>query len=452
MRLALPLALLALAACSARAAEYPPLAVPEAESARFGRLIQRSMRLLATSTPERRNTVRILFYGQSITEQKWADLVLADLKRRFPHADIVAENRALGGFASQMLVRTAETDLYPFEPDLLIFHVYGAHNTYEDIIRRTRERTTADILIQTDHVTKPGDFDEETDPAKLPPAGKHWDAFMNHNHLPSVAKKYGAELCDQRTLWKRYLKDHKLPPSALLSDSVHLNAHGEFLMAECVKAYLRYDPSMGEEYAAGRVAEIPVPQDGDSFKIKFEGSRVDAVIGRAGRRVEVLVDSVPPSRFPGAYARTRAVATPGGKWPVVAGFGGDATPVVEDWSMRLTRDPADAKRYTFTLKGSVTGEDGSGSTDKPFRSESGRVAIEPDAWNVEYAYALSHLRKAPDAFDVKWSVVPTHADIFAPVPGMKEWTLARGLPNGKHTLELRGDLNAVSAIRVYRPR
>lgn len=29
------------------------------------------MRLLATSTAEKRNTVRILFYGQSITEQKW---------------------------------------------------------------------------------------------------------------------------------------------------------------------------------------------------------------------------------------------------------------------------------------------------------------------------------------------------------------------------------------------
>jgi hypothetical protein len=73
----------------------------------------------------------------------------------------------------------AETDLYPFQPDLLVFHVYGAHNTYEDIIRRTRERTTAEILMQTDHVTKPADFDEETDPAKLPPAGQHWDAFIS---------------------------------------------------------------------------------------------------------------------------------------------------------------------------------------------------------------------------------------------------------------------------------
>ena len=50
-------------------------------------------------------------------------LVVEDLRRRFPHANLVVENRALGGFASQMLVKTAETDLYSFQPDLLIFHV-----------------------------------------------------------------------------------------------------------------------------------------------------------------------------------------------------------------------------------------------------------------------------------------------------------------------------------------
>ena len=57
--------------------------------------------------------------------------------------------------------------------------------------------------MQNDHVTKPAEFTEETDAAKLPPAGKHWDAFMNHHWLPSLATKYGAELCDERTAKKR---------------------------------------------------------------------------------------------------------------------------------------------------------------------------------------------------------------------------------------------------------
>ena len=49
--------------------------------------------------PEHKHRVRILFYGQSITGG-WTDIVLKDLQARFPNADIVAENHALGGFAA----------------------------------------------------------------------------------------------------------------------------------------------------------------------------------------------------------------------------------------------------------------------------------------------------------------------------------------------------------------
>ena len=62
--------LLGLAGLLANAVEppaYPPVMFPD--SSEWGWNIQRTMRLLATSTPEQRNTVRILFYGQSITEQ-----------------------------------------------------------------------------------------------------------------------------------------------------------------------------------------------------------------------------------------------------------------------------------------------------------------------------------------------------------------------------------------------
>jgi hypothetical protein len=48
-----------------------------------GRGIQRTMTLLATSTPEQRNTVRILFYGQSITEQN-LEYCMKVFKRALP--------------------------------------------------------------------------------------------------------------------------------------------------------------------------------------------------------------------------------------------------------------------------------------------------------------------------------------------------------------------------------
>jgi hypothetical protein len=112
------------------------------------------MGLLASSTPLRRNRVRILFYGQSITEQDWWKSVANDLRRRFPDADLEIRNRAIGGFASQLLKRPAEHDVFPFYPDLVIFHVYGAHTDYEEIIRGIRSRTTAEVLMQRDHVTR----------------------------------------------------------------------------------------------------------------------------------------------------------------------------------------------------------------------------------------------------------------------------------------------------------
>ena len=196
--------------------------------------VQRTVRLLATSTARHPQVVRILFYGQSITEGTWWQVVSDALRRRYPHADLVIENRALGGFSSQLLVKTAETDLYPFHPDLLVFHVFGAHDKYEDIIRRVRERTTAEILLQTDHVTDDAAFSEETNPGKLGPGDDNWSAFMNHRWIPSLATNYQAGLCDQRAAWKLYLHAHHLPPAALLRDQVHLNADGERLMAACV--------------------------------------------------------------------------------------------------------------------------------------------------------------------------------------------------------------------------
>jgi hypothetical protein len=447
-----------------KASAYPPVAFPDPGG--WGRNIQRTMRLLATSTPEQRNTVRILFYGQSITEQNWARLVEEDIRHRFPNANLIIENRALAGFASQMLSRTAETDLYPFQPDLLIFHVYGAHDKYEDIIRRTRERTTAEILMQNDHVTKPEDFTEETDPAKLPPAGKHWDAFMNHNWLPSLAKKYGAELCDQRALWKGYLTENKLEPKALLRDSVHLNAHGEWFMAECVKAYLRYNPKLGPSSAEQWVKTYAIGKDArwtdGKLRLEFEGNRVD-VICQPGTAAPALVtiDGRKPSQWPELYGFTRAVTTPEGKWPVkwpvIAPIHAEKPLRVEDWALEAHTDPANEKLLTFTLMGSKTGADGQGRSDQAFVSKSGRVAITPEDWNASYALSLAGIKPVPERFIVKWSAVPRWVDVFVS-PGVTNTsietvvTLAQGLPNRKHVVEISGsEATPIRALRIYRP-
>ena len=458
------LSLLCVLASPADSDSFPPTKFPDPGA--WGKNLQRTMRLLSTSTAAKRNTVRILFYGQSITEQGWAKRVEEDLRRRFPYANLIVENRALGGFASQLLVKTAETDLYPFQPDLLIFHVYGAHDKYEDIIRRTRERTTAEILMQTDHVTKPADFTEETDASKLPPAGKHWDAFMNHNWLPSLAKKYGAELCDQRTLWKAYLTENKLEPKALLRDDVHLNAHGEWFMAECVKAYLRFDTKLGPSPAEDWVKTYQVGKDvrwaNGTLRLHFEGSRVEAIAKQGqAEPASIQIDGRKPSEFAELYGFTRAVTHPDGKWPVkwpvIAPVGSEQPLLVEEWSLAVTRDAADEKRFAFSLAGSKTGPDGDGRSDARFVSKSGRVVIEPDAWNVGYALRLAGIKPMPEKLLVKWWVLPFFADKFVS-PDVNDATsetivpIAQGLSNAKHVLEISGtEATPIEAIRVYRP-
>ena len=460
-----------LLASVASGADYPAL---QYDPGTPSPLVQRTMKALATSTKEKPNTVRILFYGQSITEQKWAELVVEDLKRRYPTANIDTENRALGGFASQMLVHTAESDLYPFMPDLLIFHVYGAHNTYEDIIRRTRERTSAEILIQTDHVTKPADFTEETDPAKLPPAGKHWDAFMNHNHLPSMAKKYQAAICDQRAMWKHYLKENKLEPKSLLKDSVHLNAHGEFLMAECVKASLRYDPECKTIPAEAwqTVVDVEVGKP-----IKFTGVAAGLFVRNQKFDMTVQVDGKKPSEHAGSWSFSRSKQQPGGKWPIVAGF--RPTKHLEDGTWTVIITPTDKPKVSaFSMKynkynggfGSVELlepkllaimdeesqiDDGSGTTDKPFVAKSGAFTIQPEHWNIEYALALAGAKPIPkevvgqfksvlNGFDQRSIDLSRHQ-------GVMRWSVVNGLPNEKHTIVFKGEIGTGVQLLIHSP-
>ena len=435
---------LASAARAARGRQYPKPASPKDKSD-YGRHIQRTMTLLATSTPHKRNTVKVLFYGQSITVQKWWKDVEKDLRRRFPHADIVCENRALGGFASQLLVRTAEYDLYPFYPDLLIFHVYGHHVRYEDIIRRTRQRTTAEILIQTDHVTKAVEA--------------RWTKMMNYTFLPQYAKKYNCRLSRIRESWKRYLKDNKLKPQQLLRDAVHLNAQGEFLMAELVKQELVYRPELPQDEWRDMVRTYVVGRDvkwqGDRLRLEFEGNRVDAIAGKGGKRsARVLIDGRKPSEFPECYYHARPSGTAGVGWPAIKRISFQKPLVLETWTATFT-DFNDAQdEFRFAVAGSKTGPDGNGTGKERFVSESGRVVIDPEDWVFAYCRRVSKNR-TPNGFKVRWKVEGPFTDVYTPAQikdPSREYatTLAQGLENAAHTLELIGKA-PVAALRVYKP-
>ena len=421
--------------------------------------LRRSLTLLSTCTPADRKTLRVLFYGQSITQQAWWKEVERYLRSTYSNANLIVENRAIGGHSSQLLVKTAEADLYPFQPDLLIFHVYGSHIEYENIIRRVRERTCADILLQTDHVTTDSSLTEETDPAKLSP--KQWDPWMNHVFLPATAAKYGACRADVHELWKSYLKAHNLKAADLLRDGVHLNAHGEWLMAELLKAYLAplppkggYDP-MNE--ARVRTVATQPPAGKESVRLEFTGTRADLVFKpNAKGSISMLMDGKKPSDIPELYSFTRVSAFPGSDWPLLLKVGATSPLVAEEWTLKIDQASADGQVCHFALRGSVTGEDGEGYSTNRFVSRSGRIALEPDDWNLAYSVSVFK-RPLPEAHSATWRAVLGGLDTAEPRTtslGVEDCiTITQGLSPGRHVLELRGAglAEAVQAARFYSP-
>lgn len=446
--------------------DFPaPKNLTPADQAGLG--IQRTMQLLAGSTPEKHNAVRILFYGQSITEQDWTKDVTRYLKESYPNADLTIENRAIGGHSSPLLVKTAEADLYPFQPDLLIFHVYGAHDKYEDLIRAVREKTCAEVLIQTDHLSADQSIDEETDPSKL--KIQEWGPWFNYVFLPSLREKYQVEVIPQRDLWKQYLRDYQLKPADLLRDNVHLNPRGVFLMGEIVKSQLRVHPEISppasKRVVTTRLADLKPgwqpSESGSKLTIPFEGSRIDAIMAHEGdpAEVEVRIDGKKPSEFPTTFAFTRVTAYDRSNWPCLLRVNAGATPLVpETWTVKLKDADADYSHFRFSLSGSVTGPDGEGDGTADFTSSSGRIHIEPGDWNLNFA-AKVFKAPHPDSNPITFKVVPLHVDSLSAKPAADRTreavvTLAQNLPTGPHMLTLRSQTKSpppIDSVRAYDP-
>ncbi len=441
-------------------ADNYPKPKPPKDTSQYGKHFQRSMTLMATSTPQKRNTVRILFYGQSIVKQRWHSTVVEDLKKRFPHTDFIVANKAIGGFSSQLLVRTMHYDVIPFYPDLLIFHVYGAHDKYEDIIRKVRSHTTAEIIMQSDHANKwpepkcKGDFWVQQ---------KKWSDKMNYFLLPAIANRYQCSWQPQRWEWVDYLKDNNLQPPALLKDKVHLNEHGRWLMANLLKRYLVYLADEPQDEWQDLVKTYQVGKDihwqGNRLTLSFTGNRIVALAdNKSGGSAIVLIDGKKPSEHPECYTYTRPSGTPGIGWPAIKKISWHNPPVSETWQATCSNFNNKQDEFTFTIKGSVTGDDGKGHAGQTFVSNSGRITIKPEDWVFQYDKKVSK-QKAPDGFKVRWQVKLMGTDKYitpqTDAPSKEYPTvLASNLENKTHTLELVATDNnkpAIKAIRIHKP-
>ncbi|MGK0199678.1 MAG: hypothetical protein ACI91J_002965 [Yoonia sp.] len=448
-----------------------PLPTAVEPSAGFGAQIQRTMTRLATSTAERRNPVRILFYGQSVTRNPWWQEVAKDLRQRFPHADLEIENRAIGGYGGPVLINTAEYDLYPFYPDLVIFHVWAGVESghQEKIIRRIRQRTTAEVLLWTSNLRWPSSVPPDGDPQHPSVLAKDGQDQAIADLYHRLGKELQCEVVDVRVGMQRYLKKHGQVVKDTLRDTVHPNELGNFLIAELVKPHLRHDPTSSGAAWKKLVTDIPfddprIKRSSDgSLSLTFTGNRVDVVAkADAGAgKASVTIDRKRPSEFPELYYHTRPSPTPVAGRPAINRLDHEAPLQVETWTARILEcDPAkDILR--FAIHGSKTGDDGEGDLRQRFVSKSGRVVIEPKMWMVNWSlrYRKTTL---PKNFQVTWETRTRFVDTWNTPPKIDRTreatattTLAHGLKNERHNLRLvptkKGAKLPIRGFRVYRP-
>lgn len=428
--------------------------------------IQRTLNALEKSTAANPARVRMLFYGQSIVEQGWHTNIVRQLKERYPTAILEVENRAIGGFTSPDLIRTAESDLYPFYPDILFFHVYGPTDKYEAIIRKVRETTTAEIVLWTSHLEKKEAESHESIEGLLD------EPDARSKAIKDIAARYGCLFVDLRKKWCRMMLDTGNTCDVLLRDVIHMRPDGpafgyysNFIAEELV----RIPEANGEPKFSGTITEILVTDsrvksaaDG-SLRLEFEGNRVVAVSDGTGTGVaRVLLDGKPPADFPDMYFTTRPSKML--SWmPMIkhVEIAAGATPVVEDWTLTYidgTKPLGDPIHYR--VDGSVTGFDGEGWNTNDFKSVSGRAVISKSdfhSWQYRYFIKEGHGDKTRDSVPgqkITWSTKALFTDPLPAGRPDERTTLVQNCANGRHVLAISpqsGGKVGVKSFIVYAP-
>ncbi len=437
--------------------------------------IARTLSIIRGSSPNDRKVLKVLFYGQSITRSGWHEAVVEHWRQIYPNTVFVVENRALGGFPSQALVRTTEQDIAAFYPDLIIFHVYGDHRDYEKIIRLFRSRTAADIIVQTDHgdVMPDPRCDEGIHLTLSRPAGcagllwyhqRMWNDEMSYHKIPAMARKYALAVEPQRDWWRGYLLRTGSSPSDLLSDEIHPNARGKELIAEFFNKYFdglvsQYNGEMAHDVDSLHLTEQE--RDSGSANVRIEGTRLELVSDRPLTAwPAVSVDGQSPTNLDGCYqvSRTSSIETVP-DWPAIRRIVLMHDRVAENWTATLSDFSSDQKEFNFAVQGDKSGPQGTGSSEGTFVSSSGKLQIEPGDWMVERAWEHS---KVPlhSSFRVNWSVdyvCGGKPEVLDRGDGTTEYryVLATGLTDTEHSIDLKDsteDLGKIDRLIVYRPR
>jgi len=251
----------------------------------------------------------------------------------------------------------------------------------------------------------------------------------------------------------------------MLADDIHPNAKGKALIAEFFNTYFDNMVDNWNGQKEQNVSSITANTSSDTKNgaeiIRFDGSRIE-MLSRQPLAVWpiVTIDAASPNKIKGCFQVSRAssIGTVADS-PAVRRIELLDHRVAQDWSLTITRVSSDQKAFDFTVKGSITGYDGNGTSTQDFISRTQQFRIEPDDWMVERAFVKSHLPLiAP--FEVRWAVAYIcggEPEVIHDGNGeavQYRYVLGTGLPSGSHTVRLlwpKDILVHVTEYRVYRP-
>ncbi len=433
--------------------------------------IQRTMKTLEEATAENPATVRVLFYGQSITAQDWSFRLMADLRKKYPNVNFIFRNNAIGGYETHALWSCWEWDVTPFYPDLVFLHDYGRTADYGKFLKRLRDTTCAEIILWTSHMRGSG---WGSDPVELTKTRDERSLG-----IIDAAAKYHCMLIDLNRKWARTLIENKWPSNKLLADGIHLNPAGiQFYKRFIEEEIVRIPGADGDADATGPVTLFnptdkqhakffSVQKDG-TLEFTFTGNRVTAVsdgTAAADLDAEILLDGKPLAGQKELWAMSRPSSVimwfPGLR---IAWF--DATPIEETWTMTILPNPSGdtpvklelsssvwggGNKFLpvrYKIEGSKTGFDGEGSSlVKKFVSKSGRVVIPVEAFSDWPGW----LQSAPKPGDtIQWHTYPLFTARLTARPAGTETLILQGCANTTHKLTVKLPKDAKSGIKGFR--
>jgi len=420
--------------------KYP---VPTLDNANFGEHVKKTMYLLSSSTAEKPNKIRIAFTGQSIVDPNntWPASLTEWLRQTYPTADIIAQNFAIGGFATEFLRKRMPNDITSFYPDLVICYVSGHDTYYEEMVRYIRENTMAEMMIHTSHLV--------TDPE-----GYEWAEYMSYKRLPEIAQKYGAQMCDTRTPWKNFLLKNLMTLDVLLYDTAHLNASGQQFMLELMKQFFVLKESNAAEDIQAQYIPISTKDwQGGKLTVPFTGNRVELVYGDGQRgKVNVRINGQKPSEIREAYIRTKENNS---MWSTIGVISYKKVPGEQVFTVTVN-DFTDAQNFSYTVEGAETGLEGASNTSGILNGNylyltDMSFIFHPGADNPTpgQLYTFQSLLNGTDTHDGSnpYTTHPEKSELFDPM------MLISGILVGKHILELtaESDIPDIKAIKVYNP-